>query len=137
MPSDKKNSSWLSFQFIITLIFSLLILKLNLKHYGEKPFGIWILLASIWGFGAVLDFGFNTAIVKYVAELRNDIQKINKLLSSSFFVFLITGFAILIMGSMIGYIAYLNNQKIILFCLFSLVSNICAMEPEESVSAKP
>ena len=113
MPSDKKNSSWLSFQFIITLIFSLLILKLNLKHYGEKPFCIWILLASIWGFGAILDFGFNTAIVKYVAEFRNETKKINKLLSSSLFVFLITGLAILIIGSIIGYLAYLNNQKII------------------------
>ncbi|MFA7229319.1 MAG: oligosaccharide flippase family protein [Melioribacteraceae bacterium] len=113
MPSDKQNSSWLSFQFVVTLIFSLLTLKLNLNHFGEQSFGIWILLASIWGFGAVLDFGFNTAIVKHVAEFKEDNQKVNRLISSSFFVFAVNGFVILILGSSAGYFAYFTNPAII------------------------
>ena len=109
MPTDKQNSSWLSVQFIITLAFSLVTLKLNINHFGEKSFGIWIVLASIWGFGSALDFGFGTAIVKYVAEFKEDRIKINELLSSSFFVFLANGFAILILGEVAGFLIYFDN----------------------------
>ena len=113
MPTDKQNSSWLSFQFIITLVFSLVTLKLNINHFGEKSFGIWIVLASIWGFGSTLDFGFGTAIVKYVAEFKEDRIKISKLLSSSFFVFLVNGFAILILGEVAGFLIYFGSGEII------------------------
>ncbi len=113
MPTDKQNSSWLSVQFVITLIFSLLTIKLNLSHFGENTFGIWILLASIWGFGAIIDFGFNTTIVKYVAEFKNEFGKVNRLLSTSFYVFVANGLLILVLGSTVGYFAYFRNTAII------------------------
>ena len=68
MYSNRKNSGWLSFQFIVMLLVALITLKLNLTHYGAHQFGSWILFASIWGCGAAIDFGFGTSLVKYVAE---------------------------------------------------------------------
>jgi len=112
--SDKNNSFWLSIQFIITLLFSLITLKLNISHFGKNFFGIWIALASIWGLGASLDFGFGTALLKYVAEYHvHNKSKMNVLLSSSLVMFLVNGFLILLLGMALGYFFYLSNNKII------------------------
>ncbi len=113
-PSDNKNSLWLSTQFILSLVFSLVTLKLNISHFGNEIFGIWIAIASIWGFSFVLDFGFGTAVVKYVAQYSViEKEKINKLLSSSFFVFLFIGLSIFIIGNLAAYIFYLSNKNLV------------------------
>ena len=70
MFADKKNSFWLSAQFSMTLIVSLINLKINLVHFGSQLFGIWLMLAAIWGFGTALDFGFGTAVVKHAPLVR-------------------------------------------------------------------
>ena len=95
MNPDKKNSLWLALQFSSTIVISLITLKLNLTHYGEKLFGIWILISSLWGFSNVLDFGMGTAILRFVARLKDqDEKQVNILLSSTFFVFIILGILI-------------------------------------------
>ena len=111
--SDRKNSLWLAIQFIFSLTSSLIMLKLNLTHFGDKVFGVWILLASIWGFGSVLDFGFGTAILKYVAQYKEDKEKINKILSSSFFVYIIIGALIFIISNFLAYFIYINDESIV------------------------
>jgi O-antigen/teichoic acid export membrane protein len=113
MPTDKKNSIWLSIQYIITIIFALLMLKFNIQHFGKELFGIWIILASIWGVGATVDFGFGLAIVKYIAQYKDDKEKVDKILSSVFFVFLFLGSVIFILGVLIAYMFYFNNIKLI------------------------
>ncbi len=114
ISSDKHNSFWLSLQFIISLLFSLITLKLNISHYGKFFFGIWLALASIWGLGSSLDFGFGTTLLKYVAEYHNhNKSKMNVLLSTSYVMFLVNGLFILLLGMVLGYIFYLSNDKII------------------------
>lgn len=114
ISSDKNNSFWLSLQFIISLLFSLITLKLNISHYGEYFFGIWIALASIWGLGSALDFGFGTALLKYVAEYHNHSKrKMNVLLSSSYVMFFVNGLLVLLLGMVLGYFFYLSNDNII------------------------
>lgn len=88
-------------------------LKLNLTHFGDKVFGVWILLASIWGFGSVFDFGFGTAILKYVAQYKGDKEKIDKILSSSFFVYIIIGTLIFIISNFLAYFIYINDKSIV------------------------
>ena len=106
MHSNKQNSIWLGIQFVITLLTSLTVLKLNILNYGKEIFGIWLALASIWGFGTTLDFGFGLAIVKYVAEHKEDENVINKLLSSIYFVFILLGLLIYVICSLIAYFFY-------------------------------
>jgi len=113
MPSDKKNSFWLSIQFMISIIFSLITIKLNIIHFGKEIFGIWLLLASIWGFGSIVDFGFGLAIVKYIAQYQDENDTINRILSSIFFVFLFLGLSVFILGLIIGYLSYFNNPVLI------------------------
>lgn len=113
MRSNKKNSIWLGIQFIITLLSSLVGLKLNILNYGKEVFGIWLALASIWGFGTTLDFGFGLAIVKYVAEHKDDEKVINKLLSSIYFVFILLGVVIYIVCSLIAYFLYFYHSSVI------------------------
>ena len=114
MHSDKKNSTWLSIQFIFLSIISVITLKLNIDHFGNKLFGVWIILSSIWGFSSSLDFGFGTTLVKYIAEYRkNNDEKISVLLSSSIFVFIILGIGIIIIGNIIAFLFYFSNVKII------------------------
>ena len=113
MRSNKHNSIWLGIQFIITLLTSLVGLKLNILNYGKEIFGVWLALASIWGFGTTLDFGFGLAIVKYVAEHKDDEKVINKLLSSVYFVFILLGVVIYIVCSLIAYFLYFYHSSII------------------------
>ncbi len=113
MSSDKTNSIWLSLQFITKLVFALIALKINLINFGDELFGIWLLLASIWGFSSALDFGFATSVIKFVAEYKNDENKVNKIISSSAFIFLALGLLIFLAGFLIGYFVYFLNEEII------------------------
>jgi O-antigen/teichoic acid export membrane protein len=113
MPSDKQNSSWLALQYIFSLLVALATLKMNINHFGNSGFGIWLTLASVWGFGTALDFGFGTAIIKNVAEFKNDYSKTNRILSSSLFIFLITGAMILSVGFIVGKYIFFTNERII------------------------
>lgn len=124
MLTDKKNSLWLSIQFAFTLVSSLIGLKLNLSSFGNHYFGIWILLASIWGFGSTIDFGFGTAVIKYVAEFREDKEKINIILSSSFCVFIVLGLVIFALGNLLGTIIYLTDESIVPSELKQLFINV-------------
>lgn len=114
MHSDRKNSSWLSFQFIVMLLVALITLRLNLTHYGMHQFSLWILFASIWGFGAALDFGFGTSLVKYIAEYdKYEKENTNKLLSTSFFIFVVAGAILFFIGNAAAELFYFSNKNII------------------------
>lgn len=96
------------------LLVSLITLKLNLAHYGAHQFSLWILFASIWGFGAALDFGFGTSLVKYVAEYNKfEKENINKLLSTSFFIFIAAGAVLFILGNAAAELFYFSDKNII------------------------
>ncbi|MBK7105836.1 MAG: oligosaccharide flippase family protein [Ignavibacteriae bacterium] len=109
MNSESKNSIWLSIQYIVTLISSLIMLKLNITHFGSEIFGIWLLFASIWGTGSAIDFGFGTAIIKFTAQLKSDERKLNGLLSSSFYLFLTLGIILLVLINLIGHIFIISE----------------------------
>ncbi|MDQ7815409.1 MAG: oligosaccharide flippase family protein [Melioribacteraceae bacterium] len=113
MPADKKNSLWLSTQYVITILFFLFMLKLNINHFGKDIFGIWIIITSIWGVGSSIDLGFGLAIVKYIAQYKDDQRKVNKILSSIFFVFILLGFLIFLLGIFIAYGFYFSNSTLI------------------------
>ena len=115
MPQNKKNSIWLAIQFVSSLIFSLITLKLNLLHFGEQIFGIWILMISFWGISTVVDLGFGTAIVKYIAgaNANNDKDEINKIASTGFVIFFTLGILLLATGILIALAIYYSNTNFI------------------------
>ena len=115
MIENKKNSIWLSIQFIASLLFSLITLKLNFLQFGEDIFGIWILLISFWGITSIVDFGFGIAIVKYIAmaNQNNDSKDINEVASTGLIIFLFLGIILLAVGLFSGYLIYFSNNRII------------------------
>lgn len=114
MKLNKSNSFWLAIQYSISLIFSLIILKLNLSFFGSILFGYWILIASLWGFGRALDFGLGTSLVKFVAEYNyRDSSRLTTLLSSAFYLFLVFGIVIFFVICGIAKVLYFSNQNII------------------------
>ncbi|MBK7379931.1 MAG: oligosaccharide flippase family protein [Ignavibacteriales bacterium] len=114
MNKNKRNSLWLALQYLIGLIISLITLKLNLSQYGEQIFGGWILLSSLWGFGKVIDLGYGTALIKYIAEFKNDPdKKINSVIATSFLLFIVFGFLIFIIIVLVAEYFYLNDEKLI------------------------
>lgn len=114
MQTDRKNSLWLSVQFVISFSVALGVYYLNLDLYKEKMFGAWLILASLWGMGTSLDFGFGLTIIKYVAEYNSGRkEKINELLSSIFFVFVILGFLVFVVMYSVAELFYFNNPSIV------------------------
>ncbi|MFA7420485.1 MAG: oligosaccharide flippase family protein [Melioribacteraceae bacterium] len=113
MIFEKRNSIWLSVQFLFSIIISFVSIKLNILSFGSEVFGIWIILASLWGLSATIDFGFGTSIIKYVAENQSDVKKVEIILSSVFYIYILMGLVLLVLGYTIGFIYYLNNPSLI------------------------
>lgn len=55
-----------------------------IKKIGTEDFGLWSLVINALGFLALLDMGFGTGVIKYVAECRatGDIEQRNRVLST-------------------------------------------------------
>lgn len=112
MNNSKRNSVWLASQYLVSIVFALITLKLNLMTFGKNLFGVWILISSFWGLGSALDLGFGIAIIKYTSEYKNDLKRLNNLLSSSFIVFFLLGLSVLLIMSIVGYISYFMGNVI-------------------------
>lgn len=111
---NKKNHLWLSIQYMVVVVISLITLKLNLINFGTELFGYWILVASLWGFGRVLDFGLSTSLVKFVAEFnKKDDSQLKYLLSSCLFLMIFLGLVIFIIVYVVGQLFYFNSTEII------------------------
>jgi O-antigen/teichoic acid export membrane protein len=115
MIDNKKNSVWLSIQFIVSILFSLITLKLNLLQFGKDTFGIWILLISFWGVSNIIDLGFGTALVKYIASVKakDENTEITEISSTGFYFFVSFGVLLLVFGYFIGSMIYFSNEKVI------------------------
>jgi O-antigen/teichoic acid export membrane protein len=73
-----------------------------LSHLGVEMYGVLMLVGAVQGLGGLFDLGIATSVVKYVAEhrARDDIDEINRVVSTSFFLHL--GVGVLAFASIIG-----------------------------------
>ena len=115
MRNDLRNSTWLASQQIVMLLVSLVTLKLNLLYFGRSMFDIWILLASVWGVGGVLDLGFGIATVRFVARAAKDGSgpELDSIVATGFAVFLGMGLLILAAGHGAAALFYFGNATLI------------------------
>ncbi len=65
---------------------------------GTKYFGLWSLLWSTVGFFALVDFGYSTAVAKYIADARGrgEMSRLGKLTSTFFWLHVAQGCAVLL-----------------------------------------
>jgi O-antigen/teichoic acid export membrane protein len=98
-----------TFSGYINFFFSALVLYLLtpyiLEHVGSTVFGLWSLIFSVIGFFQLLDMGFYSGVVKFVAQSKahNNQNKCNRILSTTFFVYLFLSLIGCIGLTIVGY----------------------------------
>jgi O-antigen/teichoic acid export membrane protein len=86
-----------------------LVLPINLAYLGPAAYGLWMLAATVTAYFTMLDFGFNWAVLKYVARYRaeRNVQALNEILSSAFFLF--AGLSVLAYAAAVVVAAFLGS----------------------------
>jgi len=84
--------------FIITFI----LLWYIVKQVGDEDYGIYLFITAIIGYFGMLDLGIGNSHIKFIAEYyaKKDEEKLNEVINTTFFIFLIVG----IVGAVILFI---------------------------------
>ena len=84
-PSFLRNVLWTWLGVIVTLVSGIFLSPYMIRKLGHEGYGIWALVFSIVDYYVVLDFGFKSATVKYVAHHRAkaEAEQVNETLNSS------------------------------------------------------
>lgn len=77
----------------VTALVGLVVLPFNIHYLGKSAYGLWVLTASLTTYFSVLDLGYGSAVVKFVAQYRakRDAQALNEILSTLSTVFCAMG----------------------------------------------
>ncbi len=72
---------------------------------GDTRYGIWTIIAALSGYMSLLDLGIASALTRYVAEhhQKNDERKINEVVNSALFLFLVISIAIIIISPLLAH----------------------------------
>src|SRR5262245_8509550 len=70
-------------------VIGVLLLPFNVSHLGPSAYGLWALTTSITWFFGVLDLGYGSALVKFIAQYRawRDRTALNEIISTIALVF--------------------------------------------------
>lgn len=80
-------SNW--FSLAVTVVIAFVVSPIIVHSLGIEMYGIWSLIVSITGYFTVLDFGVNTAIVRFISSshAQNDYAQGRKVYSTSLAIF--------------------------------------------------
>jgi O-antigen/teichoic acid export membrane protein len=78
---------------VLDTVIGFLLLPFNLMHLGPAAYGLWMLTASVTVHFSLLDLGFGSAFVRFVAQYRarGDSRGLNEIASTLFFLFAAVG----------------------------------------------
>lgn len=126
---DKKNSFWLATQYVFSILIAFLMIKINIVHFGEELFGMWLIFFSIWNMGIALDLGFGTSLIKFIAEAnsKKDDNKISELISNGLVFYAVLGIIIFIICVTVLNIFILNNQNVVPLKYVQIASEISVL----------
>src|SRR3954449_7071851 len=104
------------------MIIGLVMLPFNLRHLGQDPYGLWMLTAGVTIHFSVLDMGYGSAIVKFIAQYRarRDARALNEIASTMFVVY-----------AAIGVVAYL-----VVIALALNVQHLFRITPDQAYLGK-
>lgn len=91
-------SNWANFVLVIGISF--FVSPILVKGLGDQSYGVWTLIISLTGYFTVLDFGINTAIVRFISKyfaLKKQ-DKIIEIFSTSKLFFGCISFFVLILS---------------------------------------
>lgn len=96
-------------RYAIVLVVLFLLTPFIIGRLGEAEYGLWSLTFSVLGVLALVDLGFGTAVVKYVAECKGtqDTERRNRLLSTIAVVYVLLA---LVATAGVGVLSALFNR---------------------------
>ena len=79
----------------VEMLIGLVMLPFNLRHLGQEAYGLWMLTAGLTIHFSVLDMGYGSALVKFIAQYRahKDARALNEIASTMFYVYAAIGAA--------------------------------------------
>lgn len=85
-------------RFAISIGVVFLLTPYIIKQLGQEEFGLWSLTFAILGFLSLLDMGFGSGVIKFVAECNatGEMEKRNEILSTLWVTYLVLGLISLI-----------------------------------------
>jgi O-antigen/teichoic acid export membrane protein len=80
---------------VLTLGIFFFLTPFILHQLGPTTYGLWTLIGSVVGYGALLDFGIASAVTKYVAEYRarGEVANAQSLVTTTLWLYLLLGAA--------------------------------------------
>lgn len=77
----------------ITMLVSILMMPYIVHAVGDRMYGMWIFLASFVSYYSLLDLGLSMAVTRFSSKAfgNNDLNEVNKLLTTSSAFFLVLG----------------------------------------------
>lgn len=123
MSVAKKLVTGSSLRFITLLAnicVAFFMLPYMLDSLGEEIYGMWVIIGSIISFYGMLDLGLSSATQRFFAyELpRGNLEELNKVLSTSFFLFIligITALVITLISAIVSTYFFENSHDVFLF----------------------
>ena len=81
---------------MFSLVAGLLLSPYVIHHLGDERYGIWALVFSLVDYYSLVDFGFRSAVVKYVAHFRatGEMDRLETLISTGLVYFSIAAIAV-------------------------------------------
>jgi O-antigen/teichoic acid export membrane protein len=100
-----RNVSTVYLAVIVDAVLGFLILPFNVAHLGTAAYGLWALAASVTVHFGVLDLGYGSALVKFVAHYRarRDPRALNEIASTLFFVFALMSAVAYTIGAIVAF----------------------------------
>jgi O-antigen/teichoic acid export membrane protein len=89
---------------VLTLAIFFFLTPFILHQLGPTTFGLWTLIGSVVGYGALLDFGIASSVTKYVAEYRarNEIANAQSLVTTTLWLYLLLGSAAIVLSQILA-----------------------------------
>ena len=89
-------SNWAA--IAVTMVIALFLSPFLVHTLGKERYGVWALVLSIITFVDLMDVGMKQSLSRFLPKYyaTNDIDKVNRVLNSSTFIYSITGTVLLI-----------------------------------------
>lgn len=88
----------------VQMVIGFLMMPFMVQHLGDQLYGIWAVVGGIIGAYYLLDLGFTSAVVRYVAQHiheRNH-EKTNQIVSTAFAIYLVISIVVLLITVVIA-----------------------------------
>ena len=91
--------------FCVLLVLSFWITRVQIHMLGERLNGIWLTMAALTGWFALMDFGLNYAVSRFVTKSfsTHDYEECNQYASTGFGLFLLIGSTVFVMSLLFGF----------------------------------